>query len=715
MKDTESQFNLIKNPEWNLAWQIVNSTDMNLFLTGKAGTGKTTFIRYLREHSMKRLVVLAPTGIAAINARGVTIHSFFQLPFSPFVPGSHTSINNTRYKFSKEKLKIIRAVDLIVIDEISMVRADLLDAIDDALRRFRRCQKPFGGVQMLLIGDLQQLAPVVRDDDWSMLSKYYSSPFFFDSSVLKSASYTIVELKTIFRQADKSFVSILNEIRDNRLTASSLSTLNSRFIPDFKPRRDEGYIRLTTHNHQAQAINEKELSELDGKTFTYEAKISGEYPELSYPTDRKLSLKKGAQVMFIKNDTSADRQYYNGMIGEICQIDKQGFTVRSNDDGRTIEVGREEWQNCKYKIDEKTKEITEEVEGTFSQYPVKTAWAITIHKSQGLTFSRAIIDVHSSFAHGQTYVALSRCRSLEGIVLTSPISMRDVISDNKVNVFLSGALSKLPTPADITQMRSHYLSNILTELFGFTDLKVAIDSMTRLLDEHLYKAYALLLEDYKGLQESFGRDVSAVSVKFQSQYNRMLDFDGEEINKNLKERIKKGAAYFLETLSGVGLILKRTDLKSNNKQIQKQIENTKNSLLEAYFLKTVMLQFAKDEQFTIDDYLQYKALVMLGKDAAPVKERKKKEGKAKLEVDESIRYPEFFEQMKAWRLAKSKEENCPAYVVLAQKALIGVVNHLPTTTDILIQIPHIGKATADKYGAEIIAMVKEFRRANGIG
>ncbi len=417
------------NEESLKAWDIIEKTSANLFLTGKAGTGKTTFLKELKRRSPKRMVVLAPTGIAAINAGGVTIHSFFQLPLSPYLPGTtFAGGEKKRFQFSKVKRNIIRTMDLLVIDEISMVRSDLLDAIDSVMRRYRKHDLPFGGVQLLMIGDLQQLAPVVTEHEESMLRQYYDTPFFFSSKALQQASYLTIELQTVYRQQDERFVALLNQIRENKASDETLAALNQRYIPDFQPPKGGDYIRLTTHNIPAQHINEQELGNLPSQVYSFTAEVEGNFPETSYPADFKLLLKKGAQIMFIKND--ADHRFYNGMIGEVTAIDNQEIRVMGKDNGEEFILEKAEWSNSKYTLNEQTQEIEETVEGTFRHYPVRLAWAITIHKSQGLTFEHAIIDASRSFTHGQTYVALSRCKSLEGMVLSSPLSRSAIISDS---------------------------------------------------------------------------------------------------------------------------------------------------------------------------------------------------------------------------------------------------------------------------------------------
>ncbi|MGM0377986.1 MAG: ATP-dependent DNA helicase, partial [Bacteroidota bacterium] len=388
------------NPELDLAHEFVRFTDRNVFLTGKAGTGKTTFLHNLKETLPKRMIVVAPTGVAAINAGGVTIHSFFQLPFGPIFPGATGGEDNKKHRFNRQKIDIIRTLDLLVIDEVSMVRSDLLDGIDEVLRRYRRNQQPFGGVQLLMIGDLQQLAPVIRDDEWSLLRPYYDSAFFFGSRALKQTDYVSIELKQIFRQQDDAFIDVLNKIRDNRLDRKGLDILNCCHRPEVFKNDGEGYITLTTHNAQAKRINDARLKKLPGSPHTFSAQIDGNFPENNYPTDGELVLKEGAQVMFVKNDPSSEKRYYNGKIGQVTGFDESVIFVKCPGDEEAIRVKPEQWTNARYKIDQQTKEIREEVEGTFIQFPLKTAWAITIHKSQGLTFEKAIIDANAAFAHG---------------------------------------------------------------------------------------------------------------------------------------------------------------------------------------------------------------------------------------------------------------------------------------------------------------------------
>lgn len=421
------------NFELNVARFIVEKTDMSLFLTGKAGTGKTTFLRDVVRHTKKKCIVLAPTGIAAVNAGAMTIHSFFQFGLGPFIKGVIEPKSD--FRINKSKLELIRNLQLLIIDEVSMVRADLMDHIEVELRRIRRNSKPFGGVQLLMIGDLQQLPPIAHGGEDELLKQYYKTLYFFSSTALKSMKYSCIELKTVYRQTDGHFINILNHARECTLTNQDISDLNTRYIPDFSPRPEDGYIRLMTHNRQVDYINATEMAKLDSHPFTFEAAVTGTFPEESYPTANSLTLKKGAQVMFIKNDP--ERRFINGTLGEVRSIDKNCIAVRLAESGKTIEVEPMEWQNIRYQFDDETKEISSKQIGRFKQYPLKAAWAITVHKSQGLTFDKAIIDVHAAFSPGQAYVALSRCRTLEGLVLSSPVSASVFMKDKAVDAYMN--------------------------------------------------------------------------------------------------------------------------------------------------------------------------------------------------------------------------------------------------------------------------------------
>lgn len=611
----------MNNPELELAWTIIETTGANLFLTGKAGTGKTTFLKNLRKHTSKRMVVLAPTGIAAINAEGVTIHSFFQLPLSPYIPGTTFNHGENKYqKFNKVKRDILRTLDLLVIDEISMVRADLLDAVDSVMRSYRDYGKPFGGVQLLLIGDLQQLSPVIKDNEWELLKSVYDTPYFFSSKALVQASYHTVELKTVYRQQDVSFISLLNKIREKKADETTLAELNKRYIPGFTQSKDSNYIRLTTHNYQAQAVNDHELAQLQSEEHTYTAEVEGVFPETSYPADKQLVLKQGAQVMFIKNDL--EKRFFNGMIGEVVSLDSNSIVVKSKESGEAFNLEKAEWANCKYTIDNETKEIKETVEGVFRQYPLRLAWAITIHKSQGLTFDHAIIDISHSFAHGQAYVALSRCRTLEGIILSAPLQREAIISDSVVDTFVGNIDKYTPSEATVSMLQQKYMVQVLDELFNFIHLQSSFNMLLRTIDEHFYHKYPKLLAEYKRVGTKFSELID-VSRKFKIQYTRLAGNCNE--NAVLEERVRKAAAYFSIKLSEFDILCSKTKVTTDNKQLKKQFNDRFTTFVDELSLKIGLFKHERSNEvrFSVADLLSTKAKILLGKNEPETKHTKK--------------------------------------------------------------------------------------------
>ena len=722
------------NQQAQLAWDIIENTNTNIFLTGKAGTGKTTFLRRLKEESSKRIVVVAPTGIAAINAEGVTIHSFFQLSFAPFIPDAQYKLKEQQYRFSKQKIRVIQSIDTLVIDEISMVRADLLDAVDNVLRRFRKNNLPFGGVQMVMIGDLGQLAPVAKDDEWQMLSRYYDTPYFFSSLALKSTRYAIVELKTVYRQSDSHFVELLNRVRDNRADDSVLAALNSRYIPNFQPPVEEGYIRLTTHNFQAQQENDRQLALLPGKPYTYEASITGKYPEMLFPTEQTLTLKEGAQVMFVKNDSSADKAFYNGMLGTVTEINDKNLFVRTKDTGVVIKVEPEQWENTRYEINERTNEITEEVEGTFTQLPVKPAWAITVHKSQGLTFDRAIIDVQRAFTHGQTYVALSRCRTLEGLVLSAPLPMSAIIRDGAVDDYVSRAAEHTPTEGQIDLLRRDYYLSVISELFDFRPLMDAFNRMLDLLMGHFRRSYPKLIIEYKARLGIIKTQLYDVAERFKLQYNQIvISTASYQDDVHLQERLTKGAAYFARTISDIEMLVKNTDVKTDTPDVKKQVAELLTTLKELVMQKRALLNYVKDEGFSLNEYQHQRAVVFMGKENTgtkktatrqkpAVKDKSKVEAKDKPTVktksgdkekassavpELKVLHPKVLDALTEWRRQRALKAHMPTYCILQQKAIIAIANMLPQDKEALARIPFCGNVKAEKYGDEILAVVKE--------
>ena len=705
------------NSELDLAWQLVERTGVNVFLTGKAGTGKTTFLRRLRERSPKRMVVVAPTGVAAINAGGVTIHSFFQFPLAPYIPGGAFRAKDEKYRFSKEKKNIIRTLDLLVIDEISMVRADLLDQIDAVLRLHRDRHRPFGGVQLLMIGDLSQLAPVVKESEWALLREYYRTPYFFGSLALQQTQHVTIELSHVYRQTDRTFINILNEVRENRLTPASLARLNERVVFSESEESVDGVIRLTTHNATANRYNEERMDALKGIRFSFKAKVIGNFPESSYPAEETLVLKEGCQVMFLKND-SQDSRYYNGKLGVVTSVDASKICVRGIEDDNIVEVEPEVWTNARYVIDKETKEIREEIEGEFRQYPLRLAWAITIHKSQGLTFDRAVLDVNAAFAAGQVYVALSRCRSLEGLVLTAPLNTASVRTDMVVTDYMNTELEQAQQTANrLDALERDYYHSMLAELFDFRPLEWDFHRMLRLLDEHLYKVYPQLLKRYKQADEKFAREITAVSGTFYRQYTELvMQSEDYAADTHLAERIHKAAIYFVERLETLlKPLLSDTQVDSDNQEIKERIVETLYTLNQTFAQKLHLLRRATQQGFTVADYLKAKATGFLCLEPTK-RERKKSAATDKIDVDRNsdIRHPKLFHTLRQWRAARAEELGRPVYGVLTQKSLIGITNELPMSGSELLCMPGFGKKSLEMFGKEILAIIQEYIEDNPV-
>jgi hypothetical protein len=541
--------NMITSPDKNnlffqLAADFVNQTSEHLFLTGKAGTGKTTFLKYIRENTHKKAIVAAPTGVAAVNAGGTTLHSLFQLPFEPYIPGASNTFKKNLFRFSKQKLDMLKQVELLIIDEVSMLRADTLDAIDNFLRAIRRKQQPFGGVQILYIGDMFQLPPVAQKDEWELLKNHYASTFFFHAKVIEKTKPIYLELKKVYRQKDTVFVDLLNRIRENTATQEDLQILNEHYKPCFNPPEDENYIILTTHNYKADNINNRKLAELPAQERLFSGETNGDFPEYSLPTDKQLRLKKGAQVMFLKNDTEEPRRYYNGKIATISRIDSDQIFVYVADTNMEILIKRETWENKRYYLDKESGEIKEELLGSFSQYPLRLAWAITIHKSQGLTFEKAIIDAGNSFAAGQIYVALSRCVSLDGIVLFSKIQPHSILTDNYAIEFsrnekTDGELHKI-----FQQGKRKFWAERLLLYFDWKPVYQILREMEKLLEDKKEDEYV----QAKKLSDTFRhktRELEDTSIKFQSELRRIITIEstGNDISL-LKERCQKAVIYF---------------------------------------------------------------------------------------------------------------------------------------------------------------------------
>ena len=697
------------NSQIELAAEFLRTTGVNIFLTGKAGTGKTTFLHNIVSSLGKRVVVAAPTGVAAVNARGVTLHSLFQLPFGPNVPKSESEASKAwaYRKMGSRKLALIRSIELLVIDEISMVRSDVLDAVDETLRRVRHSSQPFGGVQLLMIGDVQQLSPICHDDEWQLLREYYTSQYFFDSNALKSCRYITIELREIFRQSDSTFTDLLNAVRENKITAEVATKLNSRYIPDFVPRDDEGYITLTTHNASANSINTAALNRLASPSQFFDAEVKGDYAEWAYPNDAHLELKLGAQVIFIKNDPSPEKLYYNGMIGRVTQLDQNEVTVAPNNGAELIKLEPTTWESIEYRLNDTTGEIEESIKGTYTQIPLKCAWAITIHKSQGLSFDKAIIDAGSSFAYGQVYVALSRCRTFEGMVLRSPIGRGAIIGDATVEDFNMQVTQSEPTAEDLATYKRDYYYALLCELFEFDELNRLSYTISKLINSALYTQYPKLCDAMRELVSLSNPELKRVGETFKSQLHKAIFSSADYAHDDyIKERLDKASSYFLSQLSPFKTLAEElATIKPDAKDIAKRLKNNYGDFAELLSIKERTLKLCA-EGFDTAEYLRRKAEVVTQRSIKPQKAEREKGAKSVIISD--ILHQELYDTLVAWRLDLAREHGIPAYTILTNRAIIECQASLPTTIERLSAINGIGKMKISKYGDELLDIVAQY-------
>ncbi len=698
------------NPQLDLALNYVLYTNKNIFLTGKAGTGKTTFLQRIKQETSKRIVVVAPTGVAAINAGGVTIHSFFQLPFGPFLPDSPQNATQQR-RFVRDKIRLIQSMDLLVIDEISMVRADLLDGIDDVLRRYRNHFQPFGGVQLLMIGDLHQLPPVVKDEEWNLLRPHYETAYFFGSQALQKTDPVAIELKHIYRQSDAFFIDLLNKVRNNNIDAQVLEALNSRYVENFQPKDEEAYITLSSHNATAQEINNEKLALIKSKSYIYKAKIEGDFPAYSYPTDETIELKIGAQVMFVKNDISRDKLYYNGKIGKIVKIADNEIVVKCPKDDFEITVSQVDWKNVKYALNETSKEIDEEELGSFHQYPLKLAWAITIHKSQGLTFERAIIDANSAFAHGQVYVALSRCKTFEGIVLRSKIASTSIKTDYVVKNYSENIDKNPPDDNNLQASKVAYQQSLIRELFDFKTMKRNIEYAMRQLLENDTIINVSALDAMRDISQNIDNEVFVIADKFKPQIESYFSqpFLPEE-NEQLQARIEKASVYFQEKLKGKYLTsVQSIGIITDNKTVKKAILDALENLEKEIFAKNSCFSTC-EKTFSAVAYLRAKANAELDFKTA----QKSTPATPSNFVMKDVDHPNLYFMLKKWRDDVAANMKIEEYMVLPSKALMELANLLPTSTAELKRIKGVGEVKIKHFGAEIIDIVEEYCRENNI-
>jgi AraC-like DNA-binding protein len=578
------------------AEQFINYTNQSVFLTGKAGTGKTTFLKNIVASTHKQTAIVAPTGIAALNAGGVTIHSFFQLPFAGFIPDFSNEIITDgsikletkttlmrHFRHNKSRQQLIRSLELLIIDEVSMLRADLLDAIDWVLKNIRKINEPFGGVQVLFIGDLHQLPPIVKNEEWKYLSRYYAGVYFFNAQVIKDQAPIYVELTKIYRQQDDVFISTLNKLRNNQLDAESLAVVNQKVVSNFNHDNNQGYITLTTHNNKADVINQRELGKLKDKAFVFAAEITGDFPPHINPIESSLQLKVGAQVMFVKNDTSFDKQFYNGKMARVIELNNLEVVVECLEDKKRIEVAKHEWENIRYATDTNAGEIKEEIIGTFVQFPLKLAWAITVHKSQGLTFDKAILDVQDVFAPGQAYVALSRLRSLEGLIMLSPMRITGISTDNSIIQYSDGALSPQQLAAILPKAIKNNLYAQLIKTYDWIEMAAQWASFEKSCQAHSKSSIKGELTPWIKAQNFSIQNVLDPARKFKNQLDALFLAPNYSPEKVL-ERVQASVNYFFPIFDTVyqSLIKKIIEIGrvKKNKALLEELQELEEALLE---------------------------------------------------------------------------------------------------------------------------------------
>ena len=689
----------MRDPDpYECAKEFATHTCKSLFITGKAGTGKTTFLHQFRAETTKQLAVVAPTGVAAVNAGGTTIHSFFQLPFTPFTPtpaGREALI--ARIKMNSARRNVIRELEVLVIDEISMVRADVLDAIDAVLRHVRhRRADPFGGVQMIFIGDLYQLSPVAKSDEWQILSEYYQGIYFFHSRVMQEAPPVYLEFNKIFRQSDNVFIRILNEVRNDALSPEGYSLLQSRYDPHFNPLPEENWITLTTHNFSADAINSTELEKITTKAHLFGAVVKGTFPENAFPVEQELELKEGAKVMFLRNDTEEPRRYFNGKIGTIVRIRDEVVTVQCPDDGDEITVSPATWENIRYTTNPENQTVKEEIIGTFEQLPLRLAWAITIHKSQGLTFDKAIIDAGNAFSPGQVYVALSRCRSLHSLVLKSPINRYSIGVDEQVVRFSSSRAGVTRVVDELHSAKEQFRMTLLLQLFDFSPLH----QMTRSWYFATKKNESSFSEGTVSFVDGISQQLSEieqVAGKFRLQLQQIVRQTPTD-NTYLATRINASATYFSEKIETLLRSMRESTATTDNRVNAREYDDDITAIFTGAALKKQLITATADN-FSVEAY--YKARSLFRKPTFAITSYSRDSTGTQLK---SI-HPDLLSELVQLRNKISKEENMPVYIVASVKTLVQMADYLPETEKQLLKINGFGKIKVKRYGAQFLELI----------
>ena len=697
----------MENPELQLAEAFIEQTDRHLFLTGKAGTGKTTFLRRLRKSSPKRMVVTAPTGVAAVNARGVTLHSFFQLPFGPLIHGRNPQGAEGSRRLSKAKRRVIESLDLLVIDETSMVRADVLDGVDEVLRRLRRNPRPFGGVQLLMIGDLGQLAPIAREEEQEILRQFYDSPFFFSSRALRDCDWLTIELRQIYRQSDPRFVELLNQVREGGLDDRSLGLLESRYRPTFEPPQDEGWIILSTHNRRVDAHNRDRLGRLPGKAEKLVASVTGTFPASSCQAPEELELKVGAQVVFLRNDTDRPPRYFNGKVAVVTGLSSEEIRLRCPEDSAEIRLERATWDHVSYRLDEKKGEVREHVLGSFSQFPLRLAWAMTIHKSQGLTFERAVIDAGRAFAPGQVYVALSRCKTLDGLVLLSSISPHSIRADPTVRRFLSARRPDRPLAELLGPARLEYRWRILNEAFDLDDLGREAQALLGRIRSAgpLLRVSGERISGVEALEDTLAtarQSLFTVSGAFRRELGKYASQGLDPVeDPQVGERIAKATAYFADKLRADVEPLTELRLMTDNQEIEGRVNASLESLRLAYgSALAVVMACAEGYE---------PARVVRARSEAAKGPRSSRRKRSKIEVPADTPHRELVERILKWRAGQAEKKGISPNSVIHQRIAFAIAVELPTNRAALKRIHGVGPATLMSYGKDLLTLVTDYR------
>jgi ATP-dependent exoDNAse (exonuclease V) alpha subunit len=700
------------NKMFELAAELVNQSAVNIFLTGKAGTGKTTFLKWVRENCPKQMVVVAPTGVAAINAGGVTIHSFFQLPLSPFIPETNgfdekrdEAVNPhsllSRLRMTNDKKRILHELELLIIDEISMVRCDILDEIDLVLRHIRhRHKEPFGGVQVLFIGDMFQLPPVVKDDEWRILSEYYAGPFFFDSKVIQQAPPVYIEFAKIYRQSEENFINLLNQVRNNELDEKGKMVLQSRYQPGFNTQEHKEHIILTTHNEKARNMNSTELGRLQINTVVYKAEVKDDFPASAYPADELLQLKVGAKVMFIKNDSDKSKRYFNGKTGVITELEDEKIFVQCPGEPSAIEVKKETWGNIRYTVNKTTRHLEEQVLGSFTQYPLRLAWAITIHKSQGLTFEKAVIDAGEAFAPGQIYVALSRCSDLEGMVLLSSIRSRSLFTDERVLNFSKTAATTEKLQEELDEARATYQQKTLLSLFDFSRVVYEAEELQRYILQHNSSFNAITGVWIENLLKKL-LSVQNTSEKFYGQLISVFA-QAKRLGENiiLQQRINAAATYFLKKIKNSIEFILQSPALTDSRLSAKEYYDSLREIFAQLSLKKFLLE-GLGGKFDMETFHKQK------RNFAAPSFLINAYGGAEQKRSESA-HPALYQQLRKLRDNICSKKDLPIYMVAGSQTLNEMTTYLPQTIEELEQISGFGKIKLEAYGKQFLEVIQGY-------